>query len=381
METRQIVKTLAAVGAGALAGTAGAAAVLYHNQLRSVLSLKKLYQENPAHRDGAIYSIRIYGDYGFDRYLVQGGSATDEELNRFVEGHLTKGLFRLNIRTKAVAGCSSFTARNLKGERLYARNYDLRESATCIVYTDPGHGRHRAISTADLKFLGIGAKGPTRLADRIKCAAAPYIALDGMNDAGVACAIHMSHQRGYTHQKTGKPGLNATTLVRLILDYADDVDHAVELAKQYDYRDSGKTSFHVIVADKSGKSAVLEWVKGKNGTDLTGAGRKLVVTYNEKNYQYLTNFVIVPDYYQPGEKKEGFDRYQIIEEKLDKSEGVLIDEQEAMEVLKSVAKRHLYGDGEKITLYSIVYNLTNLTAVWIGNEHYQHDDRVVKLAI
>ena len=49
--------------------------------------------------------------------------------------------------------------------------------------------------------------------------------LDGVNDAGVACGIFMSYQgegKGTpTDTQTDKPDLTSTTLLRLILDYAD----------------------------------------------------------------------------------------------------------------------------------------------------------------
>ncbi|SDB11874.1 carcinine hydrolase/isopenicillin-N N-acyltransferase family protein [Eubacterium oxidoreducens] len=381
MDNKKLIKTIATIGAGAAATAMAVAATIYRHEIRSMLSMRKMQPANPQHRDGVVYSIRISGDYGFDEYLAQGGADSDEKLNAYVEKQLTKGLFKLKINTKSVAGCSSFTARNLKGERLYARNYDLRESAICIVHTNPGNARHKAVSTADLKFLGIEPCGVQSIPERLKCVAAPYAALDGMNDAGVACAIHMSHQNGYTHQRTGKPGLNASTMIRMILDYADDVEHAIELIRQYDYHDSNQVPFHLIIADKSGKSAVLEWVNGKNATDIDGHGRKLVVTYNEKPYQCLTNFIIVPDYYEQGARKEGLDRYEIIERKLKECKGTLVDEKEAMELLKATAKRHLYGDDVKITLYSIVYNLTNLTATWVGNEHFEEEAYRVKLSL
>ena len=46
-------------------------------------------------------------------------------------------------------------------------------------------------------------------------------------------------------------------MLRMVLDYADDVDEAVELIKQYNLHDSANTSFHYMVADATSKSAIL----------------------------------------------------------------------------------------------------------------------------
>ena len=68
-------------------------------------------------------------------------------------------------------------------------------------------------------------------------------------------------------------------MLRLMLDYASNVDEAVKIAKKYDLHDSAKTSYHYMVADASGKSAILEWINGTDATDNDGSKRKLKVTY------------------------------------------------------------------------------------------------------
>lgn len=73
--------------------------------------------------------------------------------------------------------------------------------------------------------------------------------------AGVACGIYMSYQGKEdevvaTNQTTDKTDLTSTTMLRMILDYADSVDKAVELVKKYDLHDSANTSFHYMVADR-----------------------------------------------------------------------------------------------------------------------------------
>ena len=356
---------------------------VWHNEIRSVMSIQKLSEADHSHRDGAVYEMTVYGDYGLDDYVAQGGTKGDEELKAFVSKLITKGLFKIDTGTAEVTGCSSFTASAENGDRLYARNYDLRETSTCIVHTNPGGGRHSSVSTVDLKFLGVEPSGIDSIVQKLKCSVTPYIPVDGMNDAGVACAVHMSHQPGATAQNTGKPGTSPTVLIRLILDHADSVEEAVELAQQYDMYDSGGHSYQMIVADSTGKSAILNWTNGTDAADEDTEGRKLHVTYNENGAsQYMTNFVVIDDYYEEGAELEGLDRYEIIEKALEENGSVFADKAAAMGVLQSAGKRLLLGpESVKITVHSIVYDLSDRTAIWVGNEHYDEADRVISLSL
>ena len=267
------------------------------------------------------------------------------------------------------------------------------------MFTEKNEGRHSAISTVDLQFLGIDVnKNVEGLMDKITCLAAAYAPLDGINDAGVSCGIYMTYQGGEetvaTDQNTDKPDFTSTTLLRLILDYADNVEEAVEIASAYDLHDSAKTSYHYMVADASGKSAILEWVNGTDATDNDGSERELKVTYNDNDahigdmeaatdYQVITNFVIQPGYYDgsPAEDKKGYDRYERIYEELNKTNGIVEDEKAAMDILGIVGRSWKNDDGNGCTVHSVVYNLTDKTMMWIPNENYDDPDAVFTFSL
>ena len=111
-----------------------------------------------------------------------------------------------------------------KKGRLNGENYDFSQTNTAIVHTNP-KGIHASISTIDLQFLGIKEEtGITGIKDKALLLAAPYIPLDGINDAGVACGIYMTYQgepTTPTGQNTDRPDITSTTLLRLILDYVN----------------------------------------------------------------------------------------------------------------------------------------------------------------
>ena len=363
---------------------AGAIAVwaVWGSELRTLASFYKIVERDDAHLDGSVYEMTVHGGYYFDDFLAQGGASTDAELISFITGNLTKGMIDIGFQPPDVA-CSSFTATLDNGHRIFGRNYDYSKTNTCIVYTNPGNGRHASVSTVDLQFLGLSVdEDITGLMDKITCLAAPYIPFDGMNDAGVSCAIYMTYQGPdgsvSTNQNTDKPDITSTTMLRLILDYAGSVEEAVELVSAYDLHDSATSSYHYMVADATGRSAILEWVGDKDATDTDGSVRQLRVTYNDQDplaldpdWQSVTNFVVVPGYYDNETDMKGLDRYQHIQAQLDAAGGVLPDTTSAMDILAQVGRRTWNNDdGNGCTVHSVVYDLTDKTAVWVPNEHY-----------
>ncbi len=368
-------------------------ACVWSDEISTVRSFKKIRSRNDANQEGSVYYMKVKGGFYFDDFLAQGGASDDRQLINFITDHITRGLIDVNIGETDI-GCSSFTAVTPGGDVLFARNYDFAKTNICLTVCDPGDGRHKSISSVDLNYIGMNVdKDVEGLMNKITCLAAPYTPLDGINDAGVSCGIYMSYQGGdgeegtvATDQKEkGKKNITSTTMLRLILDYADDVDEAVKLISEYNLHDSANTSFHYMVADATGKSAILEWIP-ENGTDATdndGSARKLNVVYNtdpmyeqlraqsEFDYQWVTNFIVTDQdsYYTDNEAKPGYARYAHIYDRLRESGGVVQDEKAAMKILAEVGQRNFAGGGG-CTVHSAVYNLTKKTVLWVSNEEY-----------
>ena len=152
------------------------------------------------------------------------------------------------------------------------------------------------------------------------------------------------------------------------------------------------------VADSTGRSAILEWVAKDDDSDTDGSARELKVyyndddaalgTYEERNdFQYVTNFIVTPDYYSNEESMKGYDRYQAIEKAIN-SDGSnvngVVTADEAMDVLKMVGRRKWdkeqgKSDSNSITVWSALYNLTDRTVTWVSNEEYGNSDAIFKL--
>ena len=394
----------------ALGITVGA---LWGNELSSVCSIRKITDANYDVKAGPVYEMNVSGGYYFDKFIEQGGASNDSELINFIVDNITKGIIPISMQAPTI-GCSSFTCVTEDGDRLFGRNYDFTQTTSMIVHTNPGGDRYASISSVDLQFLGItdGAE-IDGLLNTLITLAAPYAPLDGINEKGVSCGIYMSYQGNRiddgndeyhyevaaTDQDTEKPDITSTTMLRMVLDYADSVESAVKMIEKYDLHDSASTSFHYMIADASGKSAILEWVEkdGRSDDDNDGSVRELRVYYNDddsvlgeteaqNDFQYITNFILTPNYYENEEfrkDEQGKDRYDEIESMINpdgtNTKGVVKDEQEAMEILQRVGRRNwdkVNGetDGNGCTVWSALYNLTDKTVTWVGNEQFDNPD-------
>ncbi len=379
----KLLRRIACALAALVIALAVAVFALWHNELTTLASFQKLSDRDEAHRDGAVYQINFSGDYFFDEFLSQGGASNDAELISFITRSITKGIIPMHIKTSSIA-CSAFTADTQSGDRVFGRNYDFSATNTAIVYTDPGEGRHASYSTIDLSFLGLDAdKDVETIGQKFLTLAAPYVPLDGINDAGVACGIFMSYQgegKGTpTDTQTDRPDITSTTLLRLILDYADSVEDAVALAQQYDLHDSASSCFHYMVADSTGRSAILEWVGTDADHDADGAERQLNVLWNDTDalsdsadWQVVTNFIKTPGYYDgTTAEMKGLDRYEHLAAALRETDGIVADKDAAMDLLASVGRRTWNNDDSNSnTVHSVVYDLTDKSVLWVGNEHY-----------
>ena len=364
------------------------AASIWHNEIGTVMSIKEIRERNDEHLDGSVYRMDIKGGFYLEDFIEQGGVKNDNELISFITGKITKGIIPMNIKAPEI-GCSSFTAETAIGDKLFARNYDFSKTNTAIVFTDGGKDRYKTISSVDLQFLGIKPdKGISGLMEKFISLAAPYVPLDGINEKGLAVGIYMTYQGEDetipTNQSNPeKPDITSTTMLRLMLDYASTVDEAVAIAKKYNLHDSANTSYHYMVADASGRSAILEWVGESDDLDNDGAKRELKVVYNDNDshigeregnsaFQWITNFIIQPGYYEENDpNRYGYDRYDAIYNELNKTNGIVRDENAAMDILELVGRRSWKNDdGNGCTVHSVVYNLTEKKMLWVSNENF-----------
>ncbi|MCM1327084.1 MAG: linear amide C-N hydrolase [Bacteroidales bacterium] len=295
-------------------------------------------------------AVRYDKDYGFDKFLSEGGASSDKEVVSFLTENLLSGMdidFNGNF-----FGCSTIAVQTLDGEALFGRNFDWNRCEAMVVLSYPENG-YASISTVNLDF--IGQEGPVDMAlkqDEIKTLAALYAPLDGMNEKGLAVSVNMIQDSASIEQDTEKPDITTTTAIRLLLDKSATVDEALELLKRYDMHASMGMMVHFALADATGKSVAVEYIENE-----------MVVTETP----ILTNF-----YLAEGEKNgigtaQSHTRYDILAERLKESKAMSVED--VRDALSSVSKGN-FGEFES-TEWSIVFNQTKGQAVYYHRENYE----------
>jgi hypothetical protein len=294
------------ISAAAILLLAAALLVLWPsiNKARTIWSLQKV-------DDYPLYTMAYYGDYQLD-YTV------DDPRLQF-----------------ASTLCSSFLARNEKGEPLLCRNLDyaLAGHPICMVSTN-APGKNAGLAICDLYYLGYqSGKLPSgSIFQDGALLSAPRVPMDGINEYGVALAV-LSVPHAEAPFDPDRQTIDEAAAVRLVLDNAKTVTEAVEVIGSYNmlfHEGAG----HIMIADRKGDSVVLEYVNGE-----------ISVVKSDNPWQIATNFILS----SPNREGVGQDRYDRAEAALSKSKGIL-SEEAAMDLLSRISQPG--------TLWSVIYNLT-----------------------
>jgi predicted choloylglycine hydrolase len=306
---------------------------VFRNEIRTANSIKKI--------DNNFYTMKYYGDYGFDEFLKVGAS-DDAGLVKFATKRLLKGL-PIRIKTPNLS-CSTFYAATPEGDYIFGRNFDYKASGM-LVYTKPDNG-YKSISMVNLSYLTY-KDGDSSLRNRLLLLGAPYAPLDGINEKGLAVGILQLHDKP-TWQETGKVNITSTTAIRMLLDKAATVDEAVTMLKKYDMHSSANSCYHYQIADAAGNSVIVEYVDNE-----------MHVLKPDGKYQAATNF-----YLTPGKKfnfGNGQDRYQILMNSLKEKNGVMTT-RDSMSLLEKARMHNVTLPKTGVicnTSWSAVYNNTH----------------------
>ena len=274
--------------------------------------------------DYPLYYMRTSSDYGFDAY------------RRGATGGAVPGPLAHGGAPRLAWACTCFATAPSGDGPLFGRNFDWWHRASLLLYASPPNAL-ASLSMVDLYYLDFvdpvsldqlrGARD--RIAQR-----APYLPFDGVNEKGVAMGL-MAVPSAEPPFDAGKVSLYDLALIRLVLDYALDTNHAVELLGGYNYRVTS-TPVHFLVADRSGTAALIEY-----------AGGQMRVTRTEDPFMVATNFVV---FGSRAPVSTGCARYDRAYATLSARNGVL-PRSEALDLLSAVS--------QEITMWSAVYDLTD----------------------
>jgi choloylglycine hydrolase len=171
------------------------------------------------------------------------------------------------------------------------------------------------------------------LAERQELLEAPFWPFDGMNEQGLAVGM-AAVPAGHVPPDPAKGTIDSLGIMRLILDQAANMDDAIRLLQAYNVDMGGGPDLHYLVADRSGRSALVEFYRGE-----------VVVLPNEGGWQVATNFLRSA----VGESPAGVcHRFDAISDALAETQGRL-KPPAALDLLRQAA--------QPTTQWSVVYGL------------------------
>jgi hypothetical protein len=282
-------------------------------ELRTLATLRRI-------DDFPLYEMHYYGDYDFESFL-QEGLRTDKRSQPYEE------------ETDNSWACTCFSSLNQDGELVFGRNFDWHSHPALVLFTSPPGG-YASVSMVDISYLGYDEEMPSWI-ERRELLRAPYLPFDGMNEYGLAVGIMAVPYAdgGNDPEKVTIGGLQA---VRLMLDYAKDVEEALSLLEDYNIDFQGGPPLHYLISDSSGNSAVTEFINGE-----------IKVIRKSERWQVSTNFLI--SNVRPEGARSPCWRYNRAYETLEQADGN-ISREKAMALLEHVS--------QSVTIWSAVYNMT-----------------------
>ena len=225
-------------------------------QVKAVQSIEQLAPN--------VYTMTYKGNYGFSDFLTSGGASTDSAMAVYIGKFLTHGIIPMAPAEELEQepfGCSSLVQRTESGICM-GRNFDYEHHGqTMITRTYPKDG-YASIATNSILFLGYGDtwQPADNIVMRMPAIAAIYVPLDGMNECGLCVADLIEIDGEAVHQNTGKTPITTVAAIRLILDYAANVEEAIALLQQYDMHSSMNVAHHFALCDTTGRNVVVEYV-------------------------------------------------------------------------------------------------------------------------
>ena len=251
-----------------------------------------------------------------------------------------------------VWACSLFTVLVDEDNLFYGRNFDWQFSPALLLFTDPPDG-YASVSMVDIEYLGFdsttaGSIAELPIEDQANLLDAPYLPFDGMNEHGLAIGM-AAVPPGDMQPDESKETIGSLGIIRHVLDYARTVDEVIKIMESYNIDFEGGPALHYLMADATGRSALVEYYNGE-----------MHILYNEQPWHLATNFLrsSVED-----PKDGNCWRYNTLSVQFSQSNGQ-IEPQTAMGLLSDVSQTN--------TQWSVVYQMSTGTINVVMGQEYQN---------
>ncbi len=246
-------------------------------------------------------------------------------------------------------GCTVFLAAGDPGRPVVGRNFDWDANPALLLHTDPPGGP-ATVSLVDISYLGYDRAHLADLdtpAGRRGLLRAPLLPFDGMNSHGLMVGM-AADEAAVAARRPDRTVVGSVRVMRLVLDRARTVRDAVAVLDRYDLDFSGGPPLHYLVADRTGASAIVEFV----------GGRMRVFPRGPQPWQVMVNFQQATS--TPA-SRQADRRWREATARLAAAAGRL-DPRAALTLLRDVRQGH--------TQWSVAYDLRGRRALLVTSQDY-----------
>ena len=302
--------------------------------------------------DDRLYYMEYKGDDGFDGLMAKGGFEKADDMVGYIIEFLSKGHYKPEVETsKEPYGCSALTVKTPDGSVMMGRNFDFPSAIGLIMHCIPDKG-YETITTFNVEFYNFGEDfKPEGFKNQYMCLSGLFVALDGINENGLAIADLMAGDSIETHQRTSKPDLTTTAAISYMLKNAANVDEALKLLESIDMHSDIGSAHHYAMADVSGRSVVVEYVDNK-----------MVVTESPA----VANHYLCEQKLNVG-LTQGDDRYDRLCQRFDQTQGVMSEKQltDAIAAVSQPQRKGFLG-----TAWTMVMDLSHPSVTYYSLRHF-----------
>ena len=302
--------------------------------------------------DDRLYYMEYKGDDGFDGLMAKGGFEKADDMVGYIIEFLSKGHYKPEVETsKESYGCSALTVKTPDGSVMMGRNFDFPSAIGLIMHCIPDKG-YETITTFNVEFYNFGEDfKPEGFKNQYMCLSGLFVALDGINEKGLAIADLMAGDSIETHQRTSKPDLTTTAAISYMLKNASNVDEALKLLESIDMHSDIGAAHHYAMADASGRSVVVEYVDNK-----------MVVTESPA----VANHYLCEQKLNVG-LTEGDDRYDRLCQRFDQTQGVMSEKQltDAIATVSQPQRKGFLG-----TAWTMVMDISHPSVTYYSLRHF-----------
>ncbi len=302
--------------------------------------------------DDRLYYMEYKGDDGFDGLMAKGGFEKADDMVGYIIEFLSKGHYKPEVETsKEPYGCSALTVKTPDGSVMMGRNFDFPSAIGLIMHCIPDKG-YETITTFNVEFYQFGEEfKPEGFKNQYMCLSGLFVALDGINEKGLAIADLMAGDSIETHQRTSKPDLTTTAAIPYMLKNAANVNEALKLLEGIDMHSDIGTAHHYAMADISGRSVVVEYVDNK-----------MVVTESPA----VANHYLCEQKLNVG-LTEGDDRYDRLCQRFDQTQGVMSEKQltDAIATVSQPQRKGFLG-----TAWTMIMDLSHPSVTYYSLRHF-----------